>query len=100
MFRGYVREPALQHLQSGLVGALVQPNRADPSHCRREELAPSLMPTPTNSFDKIISILEEHHGVIASNRPIPAERRFKIRYPLNLSVRFRCLSRMSIFSSV
>jgi hypothetical protein len=58
------------------------------------------MPTPTNSFDKIISVLEEHHGVIASNRPIPAERRFKFRYPLNLSVRFRCLSRMPIFSSV
>jgi hypothetical protein len=55
------------------------------------------MPTPTNSFDQIVSVLGEHHGAIV---PIPAERRFKFRYPLNFSVRFRPLSRVSIFSGV
>ena len=50
------------------------------------------MPSPTNSFDKILSVLGETHGAIVSNQPIPAERRLRFRYPLNLSVRFRFLS--------
>ena len=49
------------------------------------------MPTST----KIVSILGEHHSAIM---PVPAERRFKFRYPLNLSVRFRSLSQTSLFS--
>jgi hypothetical protein len=48
--------------------------------------------TTTNSFP------EEHHGAIAANRPIRAERRLKSRYPLDLSVRFRVVSGRSLYS--
>jgi hypothetical protein len=63
-----------------------------------EELAPNRMPTSTNSFSKIVAVPEEHHGAIVSDPPIPAERRFRFRYPLNLSVRFRFLSGTFSFS--
>jgi len=48
--------------------------------------------TTTNSFP------EGHHGAIAANRTIRAERRLKSRYPLDLSVRFRLLSGSSLYS--
>ena len=44
------------------------------------------MPTSTNSFARIQSI--------------PAERRRKFRYPLGLSVRFRCLSASPVVSGL
>jgi hypothetical protein len=57
------------------------------------------MPTPTNSFSKIVSALGQHHDAIVSHPSIPAERRFKFRYPLKLSVRFRFLSGKPNFSA-
>jgi hypothetical protein len=44
------------------------------------------------------SFPEGHHGAIAANWPIRAERRLKSRYPLDLSVRFRLLSGSSLYS--
>jgi hypothetical protein len=44
------------------------------------------------------SLPEEHHGAIAADRAIGAERRVKSRYPLDLSVRFRLLSGSSLHS--
>lgn len=63
-----------------------------------EELAPDRMPTSTNSFSEIVPVPEEHRGAIVSGRLIPAERRFRFRYPLNLSVRFRLLYGTSSFA--
>jgi hypothetical protein len=48
--------------------------------------------TTTDSFP------EGHHGAIAANRPIRAERRLNSRYPLDLSVRFRLLSGSCLYS--
>ena len=97
MFRGSVRRPALQHLHSRLAGALVQPNRAGPGHdskglrlgiCQHQRLHS----TTFSRFSK------QPNGAIVSNRPIPADRRLKVRYPLDLGVRFRSLSGRSRFS--
>jgi hypothetical protein len=49
------------------------------------------------SSSRIFSFQGEPHGAIAANRPILAERRSKVRYPLDLSVRFRSISG-SLFS--
>ena len=55
------------------------------------------MPTLTHSFTRTRSFPAKHPGVIVANQPIPAERRLKFRFPLDLSVRFRPLSG-SLFS--
>jgi hypothetical protein len=56
------------------------------------------MPTSTTEFRRIRPSSEERHRAIAYDWPIAAERRSKIRYPLGLHVRFRCLSGDSFFS--
>jgi len=38
---------------------------------------------------KILPFQREHHLAIVSNWPVAEERRSKVRYPLDLSVRFR-----------
>jgi hypothetical protein len=56
------------------------------------------MKTSTNPFVRIRSFSEEHHAAVRARGPIPAERRLKPRYPLNLAVHFRSLSEGSLFS--
>jgi hypothetical protein len=41
------------------------------------------------SSSKILPFQREHRGAMVSNWPVLAERRSKVRYPLDLSVRFR-----------
>jgi hypothetical protein len=41
------------------------------------------------SSSKILPFQREHHGALVSNWPVAEERRSKVRYPLDLSVRFR-----------
>jgi hypothetical protein len=50
------------------------------------------MSTSRPSFGGILAFPEEHRGSIIGSRSIPAERRSKARFPLDLSVRFRPLS--------
>jgi len=50
------------------------------------------MPTLTSSFGRILFLPE-------ADQSIAAERRLKIRYPMNLRVRFRCHSGPSAFFS-
>jgi len=56
------------------------------------------MPTWTHSSARTLSFPEEHSGQIVASRPIRAERRSKLRYPLDLSVRFRPISGKFPFS--
>ena len=57
------------------------------------------MPPSTASSSTILSFEREHqHGAPVPNRPILAERRLKLRYLLDLSVRFRSISGASLFS--
>jgi len=56
------------------------------------------MPTSANPFAKTGPVLGEHDDPIVANPSIPAERRLRFRYPLNLSVRFRSLTGKSNFS--
>lgn len=56
------------------------------------------MSASTTSSGRIFSFPEEKYGGPVSVRPMAAERRSRYRYPLNLSVRFRCLSEKSLFS--
>jgi hypothetical protein len=50
------------------------------------------MQTSSHSLGGTPSFPGQHRGVIVDSEPIQAERRIKVRYPLDLSVRFRFLS--------
>jgi hypothetical protein len=54
------------------------------------------MPTSTTLSNRVLSLLGEHYKAIVAHG-IPAERRIKIRYSLDLSVRFKSISRRAIF---
>lgn len=57
------------------------------------------MPTSTAASAKVIEFPGEHRGgAILTHWPTRAERRFKLRYPLDLCVRFRCSSVGSVGS--
>jgi hypothetical protein len=58
------------------------------------------MPTSTPSFSAIPSPFGKHPGAIISAWPVAEERRSTVRYPVELSVRFRALSQTSPFSGV
>jgi hypothetical protein len=60
----------------------------------------SHMAIPMTSFAGVLANLEDDRARIVSDRPFPDERRSKIRYPLDLNVRFRFLSGLSGFSGV
>src|SRR5580704_17895251 len=48
-----------------------------------------------------ISLLpKQHHGALVSNWPVAEERRSKVRYPLDLSVRFRSFPKGSLLFGV
>ncbi len=50
------------------------------------------MPALTRSFARRRWLPEERHGAMIAIQPTPAERRSKLRYPLDLGVRFRPLA--------
>jgi hypothetical protein len=50
-----------------------------------------------SSSSTTFSLAGAHHGAIVSNRPVQAERRATVRFPLDLRVRFRSISG-SVFS--
>jgi hypothetical protein len=50
------------------------------------------MPPLAHSFARTLLHPGEHGAARGANQPIPAERRSKYRFPLDLSVRFRPLS--------
>jgi PilZ domain len=52
------------------------------------------------SSSKILPFQREQHGAPVSNWPVPAERRSKVRYPLDLSVRFRSFPKGSLVFDV
>jgi hypothetical protein len=52
------------------------------------------MAIPVISFNGVLADFREHSAVLFSDQPLP-ERRSKFRYPLNLTVRFRSVSRSS-----
>lgn len=56
------------------------------------------MATAMTSFAGILADLEEHRGAIVSSSTTPADQRLKVRYPLELSVRFRSRSDSARFS--
>jgi hypothetical protein len=49
---------------------------------------------------KILPFQREHHLAIVSNWPVAEERRSKVRYPLDLSVRFRSFPKGSLLFGV
>jgi hypothetical protein len=57
------------------------------------------MSTSATVFARISSILGEPDGATSSNPFVPAERRSKCRYPLDLGVRFRPCFEKAPFSS-
>jgi hypothetical protein len=63
-----------------------------------QQLALSRMATPMTSWAGILTDIDEVQVAIASNQAFPAERRSKLRYPLDLKVCFRCLTESSGFS--
>jgi hypothetical protein len=58
------------------------------------------MAIPMTSFAGVLADLEHNRAGIVRDRSIPAERRSKIRYSLDLTIRFRFLSASSGFSGV
>jgi hypothetical protein len=56
--------------------------------------------TSTHSFTRVLSFPEGHCDPFSVNRPIPAERRLKSRFPFDLSVRFRVLCGTFCYSGV
>jgi hypothetical protein len=52
----------------------------------------SQVPGVTRAFTRTRSLLEERHGAIVPSHPPLADRRSKLRYPLDLGVRFRPLA--------
>jgi hypothetical protein len=54
----------------------------------------------TSYSARILSFPEEHHWKIIAGRSVPAERRSRFRYPLDLTVRFRANGAESPFSAV
>ena len=58
------------------------------------------MAIPMTSFTGALADLEHNRAGIVFDRAIPDERRSKIRYPLDLIIRFRLLSASSGFSGV
>jgi hypothetical protein len=57
------------------------------------------MPTSTNARARIIEFPgEQRVGAMGSHWPARSERRIKYRYPLDLTVRYRCPSAGSPFS--
>jgi hypothetical protein len=51
-----------------------------------------------HSFARILQFPGEQRSSLIAEGPIPAERRLKFRYPLDLGVRFRSLPKGSAFS--
>jgi hypothetical protein len=58
------------------------------------------MPASTHSFANILPFRSEHLSAIVNNRNIPAERRRKFRYSLDLGVRFDCSDAGACISGV
>lgn len=57
------------------------------------------MPTSIMASARIIELPgEQRGGAIVSHWPARSERRVKFRYPLDLTVRYRCLSKESLVS--
>ena len=52
------------------------------------------------SSNKILPFLREHPAATVLNWPVPVERRSKLRYPLDLSVRFRYFAGGSLLFGV
>jgi hypothetical protein len=52
------------------------------------------------SSSKILQFRGEHHGATVLSWPVLAERRSKVRYPLDLSVRFRYFAEGSLLFGV
>jgi|ERR1700733_3715115 len=58
------------------------------------------MPISRESFAMLLSFPAGARSAALANRPSPAERRIKFRYPVDLSVRFRAFRGGSQFSGV
>ncbi len=76
-----------------------EPDRGDPPTGRPRSLRLA-MAIPMTSFTGALAGREYDRAGIVSDQRIPDERRSKNRYPLDLSIRFRFLSRSSGFSGV
>jgi PilZ domain-containing protein len=56
------------------------------------------MPTPIHSFARILSFPRERRSPLVARWPVPAERRLKFRYPVDLNVRLRFSAGRASFS--